>query len=223
MTENKSTLSKRSQSVYQELILKKRNVMVWIYFDKLDKFKSFTLSAIESEKKKEKEFIDGLVDKGEWVDGADLMVEAIFKTLSLNSFVLILYSFIEHLLNRLCNPSLFDDDNWLKAQGIRPLTRKYTDMNGKGIRRAKRYLEQVIGLNLHADEQPWDEIVTLSNIRNSIVHSGGEATDKIMKDANIKQHLENERLYIFTDNIIIGSKYLDFIIPTVREFFQSIE
>ncbi len=223
MSDKRNILSKSNQTVYRELILKKRDLMGF-YFDDLEKFKSFTLSAIESEIKNEKEHIDNLVENGEYVDGANyLMIKDIFEKLSLRSFVVILYSFIEDMLNKLCNPSLFDDNHWLKVRGIRPLPLKYTDMKGKGVRRARLYLEKVIGLNLHVDKELWSEIDTLRKIRNSIVHNKGEANDEIVKDANIKQHLENERLYIFNNNIEICSEYLDFILPTVKEFFQNIE
>jgi hypothetical protein len=223
MTENRSTSIKSDQSVYRDLILKKRDLMDF-YFDDLERFKSFTLSAIESEIKIEKEYIDNLVENEEYVDGTGyLMIKDVFEKLSLRSFVVILYSFVEDMLNKLCNPSLFGDNHWMEARGIEPLTLKYTDMKGKGVRRARLYLEKVIGLNLHADNKLWSEIDTLRKIRNSIVHDRGGANDEIIKDTNIKQHLENKRLYIFDNNIEICSEYLDFILPTVRNFFQNIE
>jgi hypothetical protein len=223
MAENRNTLINSDQSVYRDLILKKRDFMD-SYFDDLERFKLFTLSAIESEIKIEKEYTDNLVENGEYADGTDyLMIKDVFEKLSLRSFVVILYSFVEDMLNKLCNPSLFDYDHWLEARGIKPLTLKYTDMNGSGVRRATRYLEKVIGLNLHADYKLWSEIDTLRKIRNSIVHDRGRANDEIIKDINIKKHLENERLYILNNDIEICSGYLDFILPTVRKFFKNIE
>ena len=223
MPENKNTLSKSSQSVYRKLILQKRNLMISDFND-LERFKSFTLSAIKSEIKSEKESIDNLVENEEYVDAANyVIIKDIFERLSLSSFVVILYSFIEDMLNKLCNPALFDDDSWLKVRDIKPLTLKCTDMKGEGVRRARLYLEKVIGLNLHVDKKLWSEIDTLRKIRNLIIHNRGEANDKIIEDVNIKQHLENERLYISNNNIEICSKYLDFILPTVRNFFQNIE
>ena len=214
---------KSDQSVYRELILKKRDSMDF-YFDDLEKFKSFTLSSINNELKIEKEHIDSLVQKGEeYVDGADyLFIKDVFEKLSLRSFVVILYSFIEDMLNKLCNPSLIDDDHWLEVRGIKPLPLKYTDMRGDGVVRAGLYLEKVVGLNLHKDNKPWSEIKTLGKIRNSIVHDRGRASDNINEDANIKQHLKNRSLFIF-DDIEISSEYLDFILPTVRTFFKNIE
>lgn len=223
MPENKNTLSKSSQSVYRKLILQKRNLIISDFND-LERLKSFTLSAIESEIKSEKESIDNLVENEEYVDGADyLIIKDVLEKHSLNSFVVILYSFIEDMLNKLCNPALFDDDGWLNVRDIKPLTLKYTDMKGEGVRRAKLYLEKVIGLNLHVDKQLWNEIDTLRKIRNSIVHNRGETNDEIIKDANIKQHLEKERLYISNNEIEISSEYLNFILPTVKKFFQNIE
>lgn len=223
MSETKNTLSKSSQSIYRKLILQKRDLIISDFND-LERLKSFTLSAIESEIKREKESIDNLVENEEYVDGADyLIIKYVLEKHSLNSFVVILYSFIEDMLNKLCNPALFDDDGWLKVRDIKPLTLKYTDMKGEGVRRAKLYLEKVIGLNLHVDKQLWNEIDTIRKIRNLIVHNRGETNDEIVKDANIKQHLEKERLYISNNEIEICSEYLNFILPTVKKFFQNIE
>ncbi len=61
MPENKNILSKSSQSVYRELILRKRNLIVSDFND-LERLKSFTLSAIESEIKSEKESIEKLAE-----------------------------------------------------------------------------------------------------------------------------------------------------------------
>ncbi len=212
-----------NQSVYKKLILQKRD-SIDFYFDDLEKFKSFTLLAIKNELKIEKERTDSLIQNGEeYVDGSGyLLIKDLFENLSLRSFVVILYSFIEDMLNKLCDPSLVDGDHGLEVRGIKPLTLKYTDMKGKGVKRARLYLEKVIGLNLHTSDQPWSEIDTLRKIRNSIVHEKGKANDEIMKDANIKQHLKNDRLFIF-DDVEINSKYLDFILPIVRTFFKEIE
>ena len=223
MSENKNTLNKSSQSVYRKLILQKRNLIISDFND-LEKLKSFTLSAIESEIKSEKESIDKLAENEEYVDGANyVIIKDVLERHSLSSFVVILYSFIEDMLNKLCNPALFDSDSWLKVRGIKPLTLKYTDMKGEGVKRAKLYLEKVIGLNLHVDKQLWNEIDTLRKIRNSIVHNRGETNDEIIKDANIKQHVEKGRLYISNNEIEICSEYLEFILPTVLNFFQTIE
>jgi hypothetical protein len=194
------------------------------YFDDLEKFKSFTLLSINNEIKIEKKNIDSLIQNGEeYVDGADyLYIKDVFEKLSFRSFVVILYSFIEDMLNKLCNPSLIDADHWLEVRGIKPLTLKYTDMRGDGVIRAGLYLEKVVGLDLHKDKKPWSEIKTLGKIRNLIVHDRGRANDNIMEDTNIKQHLKNSRLFIF-DDIEISSEYLDFILPTVRTFFKNID
>jgi hypothetical protein len=223
MPENKKILSESSQAVYRKLILQKRNLIISDFND-LERFMSFTLSAIESEIKSEKESTDKLAETEEYVDGAEyVIIKAVLERHSLNSFVVILFSFIEDMLNKLCDPAPFDDDGWLKVRGIKPLTLKYTDMKGEGVKRAKLYLEKVIGLNLHVDKQLWSEIDTLRKIRNSIVHNRGETNDEIIKNANIKQHVEKGRLYISNNEIEICSEYLEFILPTVLNFFQNIE
>jgi len=54
-------------------------------------------------------------------------------------------------------------------------------MHGKGINRAKLYLEKVFNVDLHTGRQPWEEIDALRKIRNAIVHDEGWASEEIVK------------------------------------------
>lgn len=237
MSDNKKTMSERIRSGFLRMAPRFRSHVIY-KFDEMEQFRLFTLSAIESEKKFiQKRFDEDTKDLTEeeineyfnWNAEDYFMVEDVFTEFALNSFIVILYSYIESGLNTICNAEYSDKARWQEKQGIEPLTIYYKDMKEEGIRRAKLYLEKVIGLNLHADKKPWSEIDTLRKIRNSIVHDKGRAKEKITNDTNIKQHIKKGRLELKNHGerriggIVIKPEYLDFILPTVKEFFRNIE
>lgn len=204
----------------------------------MEQFKDFTLSAIENEKKsiqdrfardtkdlteeEEKEYFD-------WNAEDYFLVEDEFTSISMYSFIVILYSYVERGLNTICNAEYSDKARLHKKEGKHPFEIRYKDMKSDGIHRAKIYLEKVIGLNLHSDKKPWSEIETLRKIRNAIVHVGGKVTDQIRNDGNVEQHILHGRLE-FTNHdpkasgkVLIKAEYLDVIIKAAKEFFRNIE
>ncbi|MEA1972591.1 MAG: hypothetical protein U9N34_04765 [Candidatus Cloacimonadota bacterium] len=199
----------------------------------MEEFKHFTLSSIENEKqtisdrfdrdtkvlsKEEKE------EYFEWNSDDYFMIEDVFTQISVRSFIVILFSYIEDGMNILCNAEYSDKVRYQKKEGLDEFKVKYTDMQGKGIKRAKLYLEKIIGRNLNSDKQPWSEIETLRKIRNTIVHSDGDARDSLKNDGNFTRHLNAGRLKLNDhDKIIIESGYLDYILINAREFFIGIE
>ena len=131
-------------------------------FDAMEEFKLFTLSAIESEKRSIKKRSKKAVEKLNknqkerqlgWNAEDFFMVEDVFKKISLNSFIIILYSYIEDDLNRLCNAVFSDRARLQKKLGKEPFTITYKDMKDDGTRRAKLYLEKVMGISIHADKK----------------------------------------------------------------------
>jgi hypothetical protein len=206
-------------------------------FDEMEEFKHFTISAIEKEKesiqKRQSKATAKLTkreieDYYEWNSEDYFLVEDVFKNISMYSFIVILYSFVECGLESICNVEYGDRARYNKERGKPPLLIKYKDIRGEGIERSKIYLEKVIGLNLHTGEKPWNEINTLRKIRNAIVHDEGTASDQIIKEGNIKQHVKNGLLEI-TDHgpdiwgkIIIKHDYLDHILVHAKQFFENI-
>lgn len=206
--------------------------------DEMEDFKNFTLDAIKNEKKSiEQKFNKDTMNLTEeerrnyydWNSEDYFLIDAVFKTISLYSFIAIFYSYIENSLNTLCNAEYTDRKLLYEKEGKPSFNIRYSDMNGEGIQRAKLYLNKVIGIDLHVNEKPWSEINTLRIIRNAIVHNEGYASDNIENDGNIIQHIKNGRLEI-TDHgdnrrgkMLIKPEYLDFILSTVRGFFENIE
>lgn len=217
-------------------------------FDALEQFRHFTISAIEREKKSiEKRFekdTNGLTDEEireyfDWYGENYFMVEDVFQKITLNSFIIILYSYVESGLNSLCTVKFSDarmeqkkKNKQAADEGKEPqklLELMYKDMKGKGIKRSRSYLEIVFGVSFDSVKEEWDEINGLAKLRNAIVHDNSIARDNILKDGKIKKHIEENRIGIADHGentygrIIIKPGYLDAMLLAAVEFFKNIE
>ena len=205
-------------------------------FDDMEQFKHFMLSAIEKEKKSvekrftefTKDMTDEEIQDADWFSDDYFMVENVFSKISLHSFIIVLYSYVERGLNSLCNAKYWDMARLDKKQGREPFKVRYWDMHGDGIRRAKLYLEKVLRVDLHAGEQPWAEIDALRRIRNAIVHEGGWANEELAKNQCVKASIKKGYVEIeqrrdgSLGKIIIKPGYLDWITKQAREFFRKV-
>lgn len=86
--------------------------------------------------------------------------EYYYPNLQRRSILLILFSFLEHQLDQLCE--LFATDQKLNII--------HTDLKGKGIDRTRLYLQKVIRLRL-GNSAVWQEIKRIQKIRNVVVHN----------------------------------------------------
>lgn len=232
MTKNDTNKSKKFRDMFLRLTPTFKNFVIRRLND-MEEFKHFTLAAIKNEKKAISDRFDKDTKKlseeqkkeyFEWNSEDYFMVEDVFTQISLRSFIVILFSYIEDGMNILCNAEYSDRARFQKKKGLEEFKIKYTDMQGKGINRAKLYLEKVIGRNMRTDKKPWSEIETLRKIRNAIVHDDGNANKKLTGDGSFKQHLKDGRFKLETHGkIIIELEYLDYILPKIREFFSEID
>ena len=202
-------------------------------FSSMNDFKDFLKNAIQNEHQLLSKRIEraSKAYTSEEIEALDdmfaddhYMIEDVFTRLSLNAFVVILYSHIEEGLNNLCDA--VRQDGKIKL--------RYTSMKGKGITRAKSYLEKVIGMNLHIagndkNTAHWNEIIGLNKIRNGIVHEDAWADDKVRNDTCIKANeqkglleLEKRRTGIY-GKIILKPEYIDWIVPQAYNFFRNLE
>jgi hypothetical protein len=207
-------------------------------FDDMEHFREFTISAIENEKKKVQEWF-AKYTKGKSEEEIEIdmdlasdeyfMVEDVFSTISLNSFVIILYSYIEGGLNFFSDTLYSDQRGKCKVYGGNPIQIRYTDMKGKGIERAKICFEKVFGVDIHAGKQPWQEIKALQKIRNTIVHEEGWASDDMLKDQCIKDCMKKRKIEIerrrdgSLGKVIVKPGYLDRILEQAKLFFSNVE
>lgn len=206
-------------------------------FEDIEHFKYFTISAIQHEKKKIQERFKDTHEKSreeierymDWYGEEYYMVEDIFSKISLNSFIIILYSYIESGLNSFSDALYYDESNKGNVQGGGPIQIRYTDIKGKGIDRAKVYLEKVFRVDLQAGKQPWQEIKALQKIRNVIVHEEGWASDDMPNDSCIRDCMEKGQVEIERRNdgssgkVIVKPEYLDRILNQARLFFENIK
>ena len=219
-------------------------------FYEMEQFKYFTLSAIESEKKSiEKRFdeeTEGMTDEQlndyfDWNAEDFLMVDDVFRKISLNPFIIILYSYVEDGLNSVCRAMYSDRRMEQKKANLKALDEgkepefksllevRYKDFSGQGITRSRRYLEKVFGVSFDSVKVEWEEINALAKIRSAIVHDNSIAKDKIEKDQKIKQHVKAGRLEITEHNegsygrIMIKPGYLDTILPIAEVFFKRLD
>ncbi len=93
------------------------------------------------------------------------------------------YSLLEIKLNELCQ--------LYKKIYHEKIKLNLNDINGKGIERAIKYLEKVIGYSDLKKNEYWEKIVLWKDVRNAIVHNDGYIYDKnkidaIKKKLNIK-------------------------------------
>lgn len=207
--------------------------MILNKMDEMEDFKSFINSSIEREKKaveeRMKRATKGMSEKEmeeyyEWFSEDYVKIDDLFAQISINAFLIMLYSYIESGLNSLCDAERHD----------RKIDIRYKDMKGKGIEQAKIYLEKVIRLNLKTEDNPWKEIRALNKIRNAIVHEEGSGTEEIANDERIKASVKkgfidieireiekNGKIHKNFGKIVIKPAYLDYIIPQVRKFFEN--
>ncbi len=151
--------------------------------DDMERFKEFIISAIESQKKDvqgraAKRDTSGMsedeIERFREFDADDYyLVEDAFSEMVMNSFVIILYSYIEDWLNCSSDHFYYEQQEKCKERGEQSIEIKYTDMKGNGIDRAGLYLEKIFKFDLHRGELPWQEIKALQKIRNILVHNGG--------------------------------------------------
>lgn len=219
-------------------------------FDEMEQFKHFTISAIVNEKQSlENSFTeatdemteDEAQEYAEFLAEDYFLIKDVFQKISLNSFIIILYSYIESGMNKLCR-ARYNDARWSQKKknqiaedkGRKPeyshLPKiKFKDMSGKGIRRAKRYLEKVFCVSFDPVKYQWEEINALANLRNAIVHDNSIANEKIKKDGKITKHINQGRINITTHSknsygyIVIKPEYLDAILPITKDFFEKLE
>lgn len=170
-------------------------------------------SLIEEEtaklKEEEKDFCDSYSDS-RW------NLSEVFPGISRASLFVTCYSFLEDELNKICGLS----------QKEKTTSVHYSDMKGRGIERAQRYLKKIVGI-VFPDRSPvWTEILRYKDLRNIIVHNGGEVgvakdderskrvKDYIEKKASI--HLDNQGRIQLTLDFTLG------VIDAMERFFEEI-
>ena len=212
--------------------------LIYSRFEEIEQFKDFTLEAIKREQGKLEEHFR---ERAKNMSEAEASIEAefmaedyslvtdVFTKMSLESFVIVLYSYIENGLNMYCEAARSYRNKQHQFEEKEPFELRYTHMKGKSIDRAKLYLKKVIGIDLKTGERPWGEITALRKIRNVIVHDRGWANEDLIKQQYVKECVKDGLLEIekrgdgSLGKVIIKPGYLSHITKHAREFFRNIK
>jgi hypothetical protein len=125
------------------------------------------------------------------------------------------YHLLEHRLNHICK-FLYKHNKYKLS---------LDDLKGKGIFRARNYLEKVVGICLPDNSNEWEEIVIYSKIRNIIVHNDGRI-DKSNPDKKVIAYI-NAKPNIWLDEesyqINFNVQFVEDAIKTYRNFYQTLK
>lgn len=211
--------------------------LIYSRFEEIEQFKDFTLEAIKREQGKLEEHFR---ERAKNMSEAEASIEAefmaedyslvtdVFTKISLESFVIVLYSYIENGLNMYCKAARSYRNKQHQFEEKKPFELRYRHMKGKSIDRAKLYLKKVIGIDLKTGERPWGEITALRKIRNVIVHDRGWANEDLIKQQYVKECVKDGLLEIekrgdgSLGKVIIKPGYLSVILPNTLASFSEI-
>ena len=211
--------------------------LIYSRFEEIEQFKDFTLEAIKREQGKLEEHFR---ERAKNMSEAEASIEAefmaedyslvtdVFTKMSLESFVIVLYSYIENGLNMYCKAARSYRNKQHQFEEKKPFELRYRHMKGKSIDRAKLYLKKVIGIDLKTGERPWGEITALRKIRNVIVHDRGWANEDLIKQQYVKECVKDGLLEIekrgdgSLGKVIIKPGYLSVILPNTLASFSEI-
>jgi hypothetical protein len=147
------------------------------------------------------------------IDDSNYDLDSIFKeyfpNLQRRSALITLFSFFEHQLDDLCR-------GYKKEKGF---ALSFTDLTGNGIDRSTLYLKKVAGLSLNNGTATWREIKNIQNVRNAIVHNGGEIKDD---DTKMRDYCRKHGLLSGESQLSIKAEYLLQVINTFAEYFREI-
>lgn len=139
-------------------------------------------------------------------------VKDVFTQINRKALTVSVLGLLEHKLNELCN----------KLARRVGATQKVTDLPGKGFKRARKYLEKVIGLDLAGASTSWEELGKIQLVRNTIVHRNGlmrEDDEKLRSYINDKTpHLNLNEL----NEIEILPTFLPHVVNVCEEFITVV-
>ncbi|MBD1571586.1 hypothetical protein [Aliivibrio sp. S10_S31] len=129
-----------------------------------------------------------------------------------NSTILICYSILESNMVAICE----------KYASQRKLPIKLADLNGNGILKCKKYLEnfEIVDFNEPEIKKHWEKLPVLSKLRNCIAHAEGD----LSKYTKLKPDTINGEigLSIKNNHVEIESSYVIDSIDRVQNFLLSL-
>jgi hypothetical protein len=131
-------------------------------------------------------------------------IEVIYLRMHRYAAILAIYSYLESSLNKLCNE--------FKIEKNIPLS--VDELNGNGIVRCRKYLDQLAGINFTEINPQWSELAVLNKIRNCIIHVDGNAEMIRSSESFIKMIEGSKKLGFAEGKLIMASR--DFIFESIN-------
>jgi len=143
-----------------------------------------------------------------------LKVESFFQ-ITRTAFFIKLYSIFEDSLDHFCK----------ECQKFRNELLAVSDISGKGIFRARKYLAKVIKLDFNPIQKVWQNITNYNKIRNAFAHTGGKIQDKkeSKEMKKICDSINGTRYDIAHNQIILEKDFLTTVRNDFRILFDHLE
>ena len=94
------------------------------------------------------------------------------------------------------------------------------DLKGSLLDRAKKYYSNVIELRLSTDNQHWQRIKLLSDLRNAIVHTNGRLD--LMSSKRKKKILKNDGVSEYWGCIVVDANFLRESFAIIKEELEEL-
>lgn len=107
----------------------------------------------------------------------------LFPQIQWRSEFLVIYSYFEHTLNRVCS----------EVQKKSNFKLQLKDIHGKGIERARTYLVKLANVDEPFKSKHWQRAKFLSKIRNEIAHNNSVIEYKIDEPKSLSAKIQNEQ------------------------------
>ncbi|MBQ3086376.1 MAG: hypothetical protein IJC45_03495 [Clostridia bacterium] len=120
------------------------------------------------------------------------------------SLLLTMVSLLEEAVNTLCRA----------YYNMNTLDKELTDIKGRGLERAAKYLKDVVGIVGFTSDAQWEYITAIRDARNMVVHNGGRINKDFEKydKFDIGYREEDHQLYLeYSDIIKMYDAMLDFM------------
>lgn len=145
------------------------------------------------------------------VDAELWNVSEVFPHLNRSAVLLSVFAFFEHNLNAVCDTLAKEHGKILRV----------TDLNGRGLERAKTYISKVIGIAFPATSNSWQELANLRQLRNAIAHRDG----LLKEDKGLKEYItKSDYISIEHDgHVRLHEGILQYLLDHLELFFKDLE
>jgi len=144
------------------------------------------------------------------------MLEDFFPTILRQPFFVATYSLVEGELDERCR----------SMQKSKELLLSLSDLSDKGIQRARKYLEKMVGITFPKSLEPiWGELNNYRRLRNCFVHNQGHLSSDGDSEYLRKQYLPSHQQYLClaNDEISLREGFCEEVVETIRVFFRGLD